>query len=128
LPIYLCDEPSFTGYTRNGGYATHAIADANYAFPLDGLSDDVATAPLLCAGLIGWRSLVMAGDAERLGIYGFGAAGHIIAQVARHQGREVYAFTSVGDVAAQRFALDLGAAWAGDSETRPPVALDAALL
>ena len=124
----LCDEPSFTGYTRNGGYATHAIADANYAFPLDGLSDDVATAPLLCAGLIGWRSLVMAGDAERLGIYGFGAAGHIIAQVARWQGRQIYAFTREHDRPAQDLARQLGAVWAAGADQRPDVALDAAII
>src|SRR5579872_5901615 len=93
----LCDRPLFTGYTRNGGFATHLIADAGYAFALGEGDDDVATAPLLCAGLIGWRSLVIAGDAEHLGIYGFGAAGHIIAQVARWQGRSVYAFTRAGD-------------------------------
>jgi propanol-preferring alcohol dehydrogenase len=124
----LCDEPSFTGYTRNGGYATHAIADANYAFPLDGLSDDVATAPLLCAGLIGWRSLVMAGDAERLGIYGFGAAGHIIAQVARWQGRQIYAFTREHDRPAQDLARQLGAVWAAGADQRPDVDLDAAII
>lgn len=107
----LCDQPAFTGYTRNGGYATHTVADANYAFPLEGLNDDVATAPLLCAGLIGWRSLVMAGDAQRLGIYGFGAAGHIVAQVARRQGRQIYAFTREHDRAAQDLARELGATW-----------------
>jgi alcohol dehydrogenase, propanol-preferring len=124
----LCDEPAFTGYTRNGGYATHAIADARYAFPLEGLEDDIATAPLLCAGLIGWRSLVMAGDAQRLGIYGFGAAGHIVAQVARWQGRQIYAFTREHDRAAQDLAHELGATWAGGSEQRPDVALDAAII
>src|SRR6516165_7388858 len=103
----LCDYPSFTGYTRDGGYATHAIADARYAFPLGEVGDDVAIAPLLCAGLIGWRSLVMAGNGERLGIYGFGAAGHIVAQVAVWQGRSVYAFTRDGDNAAQNFAREL---------------------
>ena len=108
----LCDRPLFTGYTRDGGFATHAIADARYAFPLGDQGDDVSIAPLLCAGLIGWRSLVMAGNAERLGIYGFGAAGHIVAQVARWQGRSVYAFTRPDDVAAQDFARALGAVWA----------------
>ncbi len=97
----LCDRPQFTGYTRDGGFATHTIADARYAFPLGEEGDDVAMAPLLCAGLIGWRSLVMAGSAERLGIYGFGAAGHIVAQIARWQGRSVYAFTRSDDIAAQ---------------------------
>ena len=124
----LCNQPAFTGYTRNGGYATHVIADANYAFPLEGLNDDVATAPLLCAGLIGWRSLVMAGDAQRLGIYGFGAAGHIIAQVARWQGRQLYAFTREHDRAAQDLARELGATWVGGSNQRPDVALDAAII
>ncbi|GLH77470.1 alcohol dehydrogenase [Bradyrhizobium sp. SSBR45G] len=124
----LCDAPAFTGYTRDGGYATHAVADANYAFSLEGLSDDVAAAPLLCAGLIGWRSLVMAGDAQRLGIYGFGAAGHIVAQVARWQGREVYAFTRENDRTAQDFARELGATWTGAADQRPDVALDAAII
>ncbi|UYO49413.1 zinc-dependent alcohol dehydrogenase family protein [Rhodopseudomonas palustris] len=124
----LCDAPLFTGYTRDGGFASHAIADARYAFPLGEAGDDVAVAPLLCAGLIGWRSLVIAGDAERLGIYGFGAAGHIVAQVARWQGRQVYAFTRGGDGAAQDFARSLGAVWAGASEERPPQPLDAAII
>jgi alcohol dehydrogenase, propanol-preferring len=124
----LCDAPRFTGYTRDGGFATHAIADANYAFPLGDVGDDVAIAPLLCAGLIGWRSLVIAGPAERLGIYGFGAAGHIVAQVARWQGRQVYAFTRGGDRAAQDFARSLGAVWAGASEEMPPQPLDAAII
>jgi len=124
----LCDRPLFTGYTRNGGFASHLIADARYAFPLGEGGDDVATAPLLCAGLIGWRSLVMAGDAARLGIYGFGAAGHIIAQVARWQGRSVYAFTRAGDDAAQALARSLGVAWAGASEHQPPLPLDAAII
>ncbi|AVT79252.1 zinc-dependent alcohol dehydrogenase family protein [Rhodopseudomonas palustris] len=124
----LCDAPLFTGYTRDGGFASHAIADARYAFPLGEVGDDVAIAPLLCAGLIGWRSLVIAGDAERLGIYGFGAAGHIVAQVARWQGRQVYAFTRGGDGAAQDFARSLGAVWAGASEDLPPEPLDAAVI
>lgn len=124
----LCDHPLFTGYTRAGGFATHAIADARYTFPLGVAGDDVTSAPLLCAGLIGWRSLVIAGDAERLGIYGFGAAGHIVTQVANWQGREVYAFTRRHDLAAQAFARQLGAVWAGDSERLPPVPLDAAII
>lgn len=124
----LCDRPLFTGYTRDGGFATHAIADARYAFPLGDQGDDVSIAPLLCAGLIGWRSLVMAGDAERLGIYGFGAAGHIVAQVARWQGRSVHAFTRRDDVAAQDFARGLGAVWAGASDQLPDVPLDAAII
>ncbi|KAB7741328.1 zinc-binding alcohol dehydrogenase family protein [Parvibaculum sedimenti] len=124
----LCDHPLFTGYTRNGGYATHAVADAAYAFPLDGLGDDVAIAPLLCAGLIGWRSLVLAGKGERLGIYGFGAAGHIVLQVAKAQGRKVFAFTTPGDKTAQDFAHSLGAAWAGSSDEMPPELLDAAII
>ena len=124
----LCDRPLFTGYTRDGGFASHTIADAGYAFPLGEDGDDVSIAPLLCAGLIGWRSLVMAGNAERLGIYGFGAAGHIVAQVARWQGRSVYAFTRSGDVAAQDFARGLGAVWAGASDRMPDTPLDAAII
>ena len=124
----LCDRPRFTGYTRDGGFATHLVADARYCFPLGEAGDDIAIAPLLCAGLIGWRSLVMAGDGKHLGIFGFGAAGHIIAQVARWQGRSVYAFTRPGDVEAQRLAKSLGADWAGASEDRPPVPLDAAII
>ena len=124
----LCDRPLFTGYTRDGGFATHTIADARYAFPLGEDGDDVAIAPLLCAGLIGWRSLVMAGHAARLGIYGFGAAGHIVAQIARWQGRSVYAFTRSGDVAAQDFARRLGAVWAGASAELPDAPLDAAII
>ena len=124
----LCDRPLFTGYTRDGGYATHTIADARYAFPLGEDGDDVSVAPLLCAGLIGWRSLVMAGNAERLGIYGFGAAGHIVAQVARWQGRSIYAFTRSDDLAAQNLARRLGAAWAGGSEQLPDQPLDAAII
>lgn len=124
----LCDRPLFTGYTRDGGFATHTIADARYAFPLGEDGDDVAVAPLLCAGLIGWRSLVMAGDAGRLGIYGFGAAGHIVAQVARWQGRRVYAFTRKGDSSAQQLARELGAIWAGASEELPDEPLDAAII
>ncbi len=124
----LCDRPLFTGYTRNGGYATTVIADARFAFPLGEHGDDVSLAPLLCAGLIGWRSLVIAGDAERLGLYGFGAAAHILAQVAAWQGRSVFAFTRRGDAATQSFALSLGATWAGASDEAPPQPLDAAII
>ena len=124
----LCDRPRFTGYTRDGGFATHLVADARYCFPLGEAGDDVAIAPLLCAGLIGWRSLVMAGEGKHLGIFGFGAAGHIVAQVARWQGRSVYAFTRAGDVEAQLLAQSLGADWAGGSEDKPPVQLDAAII
>jgi alcohol dehydrogenase, propanol-preferring len=124
----LCDHPLFMGYTRDGGYATHVIADAQYVFRLPDAGDDVATAPLLCAGLIGWRSLRMAGDGKKIGLYGFGAAAHIIAQVACWQGREVFAFTRAGDIAAQAFARKLGARWAGSSEERPPDALDCAII
>lgn len=124
----LCDHPLFTGYTRDGGFATHALADAQFAFALGEDGDDASTAPLLCAGLIGWRSLVMAGRAERLGIYGFGAAGHIVAQIAAWQGRSVFAFTRAEDVAAQDFARQLGAIWAGASDQRPPDTLDAAII
>jgi propanol-preferring alcohol dehydrogenase len=124
----LCNRPLFTGYTRDGGFATHTIADARYAFPLGEDGDDISIAPLLCAGLIGWRSLVMTGRAERLGIYGFGAAGHIVAQIARWQGRFVYAFTRSGDTAAQNFARQLGAVWAGASDQLPDTLLDAAII
>jgi propanol-preferring alcohol dehydrogenase len=124
----LCDHPGFTGYQIDGGYAEMTVADARYCFPLPGEQDDAELAPLLCAGLIGYRSLVMAGDAKRLGIYGFGAAAHILAQVARFQEREIYAFTSPGDDAAQAFALELGAAWAGGSDKAPPAELDAAII
>ncbi|MFN3889237.1 MAG: zinc-dependent alcohol dehydrogenase family protein [Beijerinckiaceae bacterium] len=126
----LCDAPLFTGYTRDGGYATHVIADARFCFPIPESSgmDDAHVAPLLCAGLIGWRSLKMAGEARRLGLYGFGAAAHIVAQVARWQGRRVFAFTRAGDTSAQEFARGLGAKWAGASEERPPEELDAAII
>jgi propanol-preferring alcohol dehydrogenase len=124
----LCDAPLFTGYTRDGGYATAVIADARFAFPLGEAGADVALAPLLCAGLIGWRSLKIAGEGRRLGIFGFGAAGHIVAQVARWQGREVYAFTRPGDGATQAFARSLGAVWAGGSDEAPPQPLDAAII
>lgn len=124
----LCDAPGFTGYTIDGGYAGHTVADADYVFPLPEGYGDAQAAPLLCAGLIGYRSLRMAGDARRLGIYGFGAAAHIVTQVARAEGREVHAFTRPGDEAAQGFALRLGAAWAGGSDEDPPAPLDAAIL
>jgi propanol-preferring alcohol dehydrogenase len=124
----LCDAPQFTGYTRPGGYAEYVVADARFAFALGDEGDSVALAPLLCAGLIGWRSLVKAGDGKRLGLYGFGAAAHIVMQVARWQGRDVYAFSRPGDVAAQDFARSLGAVWAGDSGQLPPVPLDAAII
>jgi propanol-preferring alcohol dehydrogenase len=124
----LCDRPLFTGYTRDGGYATHAVADANYCFPLPEDCDAGALAPLLCAGLIGWRSYRMAGEGRALGLYGFGAAAHILAQVAAWQGRRVHAFTRAGDTAAQAFARSLGAVWAGGSDEMPPEPLDAAII
>jgi len=124
----LCDAPQFTGYTRPGGYAEYVVADARFAFALGEEGDPVALAPLLCAGLIGWRSLVKAGDGKRLGLYGFGAAAHIVMQVARWQGRDVLAFSRPGDVAAQDFARSLGAVWAGDSGELPPVPLDATII
>jgi propanol-preferring alcohol dehydrogenase len=124
----LCDHLIFTGYTRDGGFATHVVADAAYAFPLDGFHDPVATAPLLCAGLIGWRSLRFAGDGHRVGLYGFGAAAHILTQVCRWQGRDVYAFTRPGDSKAQNLALTLGAKWAASSNDVPPELLDAAII
>jgi alcohol dehydrogenase, propanol-preferring len=124
----LCDAPLFTGYTRDGGYATHAIAEAAFVFPLAENLDPVASAPLLCAGLIGWRSLKLAGDGRTIGIYGFGAAAHIIAQVCRWQGRRVFAFTRPGDSAGQAFARSMGAEWAGGSDDEPPAPLDAAIL
>ncbi len=124
----LCDRPLFTGYTRDGGFASQVIADAAFAFPLPGFDDPVATAPLMCAGLIGWRSLRLAGDGRRIGLYGFGAAAHILAQVCRWQGREVYAFTRDGDTAAQGLANSLGASWSGASTARPPEPLDAAII
>jgi propanol-preferring alcohol dehydrogenase len=124
----LCDHPLFTGYTRDGGFATATIADARFAFPLGEEVSDVEVAPLLCAGLIGWRSLVKAGEGKRLGLYGFGAAAHIIAQVAIWQGREVYAFTRPGDTEKQAFARRLGSHWAGGSDEMPPEPLDAAII
>ena len=125
----LCAQPKFTGYTLDGGYAEYAVADERYCFPLPERYRDVEAAPLLCAGLIGYRTYRMAGeDVERLGIYGFGAAAHIIAQVAVYQGKRVYAFSKPGDTAAQDFAMRLGAVWAGGSDEQPPEALDAALI
>jgi propanol-preferring alcohol dehydrogenase len=124
----LCERARFTGYQIDGGYAEYAAADQRFCFPIPQGYSDAEAAPLLCAGLIGYRSLVMAGDGRRLGLYGFGAAAHIIIQVARHQGREVYAFTRPGDEEGQRFARELGAGWAGGSDSLPPVPLDAAIL
>ncbi|MEI2736506.1 MAG: zinc-dependent alcohol dehydrogenase family protein [Rhodoblastus sp.] len=124
----LCDDPLFTGYTRDGGYASHAVADAAYCFPLPENGDPAEQAPLMCAGLIGWRSLKMAGEARAVGIYGFGAAAHIIAQVAHARGQRIFAFVRPGDDAAKDFALSLGAAWAGGSDEAPPEQLDAAIV
>ena len=124
----LCDAPLFTGYTRDGGYATHMVAEADFVYPLPEDVNPVETAPLLCAGLIGWRSLKLAGDGRTIGVYGFGAAGHIIAQVCRWQGRRVFAFTRQGDTAGQAFARSMGAEWAGGSEEQPPEPLDAAIV
>ena len=124
----LCPDARFTGYTMDGGYGDYCVADERYCFPMPGERDDAHAAPLLCAGLIGYRALTMAGDAERLGLYGFGAAAHIIAQVARAQGRRVFAFVRPGDRAAIDFARGLGAEWAGASDEVPPEELDAALL
>ncbi|HEU4648858.1 MAG TPA: zinc-dependent alcohol dehydrogenase family protein [Gemmatimonadales bacterium] len=124
----LCDHARFTGYQIDGGYAEYTVADERYCFPLPTEYDDVAAAPLLCAGLIGYRALEAAGSARRLGLYGFGAAAHLVAQVARHQGREVFAFTRPGDAKGQRFARELGAVWAGGSDEAPPEPLDAAIL
>ncbi|HEU5018063.1 MAG TPA: zinc-dependent alcohol dehydrogenase family protein [Pseudolabrys sp.] len=124
----LCDHPVFTGYTRDGGYATHTVADARFCFPLGETGGDAEIAPWLCAGLIGWRSYRMAGEGETLGLYGFGAAAHLLAQVAVWQGRRVFAFTRPGDTAAQEFARTLGAVWAGGSDEAPPELLDAAII
>jgi propanol-preferring alcohol dehydrogenase len=124
----LCETARFTGYTLDGGYADYALADQRYCFAISGEQSDAAAAPLLCAGLIGYRSLKMAGEGERLGLYGFGAAAHIVAQMARHQGRRVFALTRPGDRDAQAFARDLGAVWAGDSSEAPPETLDAAII
>ncbi len=124
----LCGKALFTGYTLDGGYAEFTVADERYCVPIPESYSDAGAAPLLCAGLIGYRSLARTGDAKRLGIYGFGAAAHIISQVARYQGRTVYAFTRRGDEQAQRFAKEMGAAWAGASDERPPEELDAAII
>lgn len=124
----LCDQPGLTGYTIDGGYAEYATADARYCFPLPDAYDDVHAAPLLCAGLIGYRCLKAAGDGEHLGLYGFGAAAHICAQVAVHQNQKVYAFTRPGDEQAKTFAVDMGACWAGSSTEPPPHLLDAAII
>jgi alcohol dehydrogenase, propanol-preferring len=124
----LCDHARFTGYDRDGGYAELTVADERFCFPLPDGYPDLQAAPLLCAGLIGYRALRLAGDGERLGIYGFGAAAHIVCQVARHEGRRVFAFTRVDDTASQAFALELGAEWAGDALGPPPEELDAALI
>ncbi len=124
----LCDAAQFTGYQIDGGYAEYTVADQRFCFSIPTGYSDAEAAPLLCAGLIGYRSLVMCGDARRLGIFGFGAAAHIVAQVAKFQDREVFAFTRPGDFAAQQFARDLGAVWAGSSDDRPPESLDAAIL
>jgi propanol-preferring alcohol dehydrogenase len=124
----LCDAPGFTGYTIDGGYAERTVADARYCLHLPERYSDLEAAPLLCAGLIGYRTLSMAGDARAIGIYGFGAAAHIVAQVALHQGRTVFALTRPGDTAAQQFALRLGVHWAGGSDETPPERLDAALI
>jgi len=124
----LCGRARFTGYQINGGYAEYTVADYRFCFPIPEGYPDLQAAPLLCAGLIGYRSLMMTGDAVNLGIYGFGAAAHIVTQVARYQGRKVYAFTRPGDVEARRFACDMGAVWAGSSQEMPPEELDAAII
>ncbi len=124
----LCDRAEFNGYDRDGGYAERVVADARYCFPIPSVFDDVAAAPLLCAGLIGYRALRLAGDAPRVGFYGFGSSAHVVAQVALHRGQEVYAFTRPGDVRGQEFARTIGAVWAGGSDERPPQPLDAAIL
>jgi propanol-preferring alcohol dehydrogenase len=124
----LCDRARFTGYTLDGGYAEYVVADERFCFPIPNKCSDAEAAPLLCAGLIGYRSLAKTGSAKRIGIYGFGAAAHIITQVARYQGRQIYAFTRRGDSEGQQFAKSLGATWAGDSETLPPEKADAAII
>ncbi|HEX6072370.1 MAG TPA: zinc-dependent alcohol dehydrogenase family protein [Sphingomicrobium sp.] len=124
----LCDRPVFTGFTRDGGYATHCQADSRFCLHIPDGFGDVEAAPLLCAGLIGWRALKLAGAGERIGFYGFGASAHILAQVAKWQGREVLAFTREGDTETQRFALSLGCSWAGGSGAAPPEELDAAII
>jgi len=124
----LCDRPSLTGYTVDGGYAEYMTADERFCFRVPAQYGSASAAPLMCAGLIGYRSLTMAGDGKRLGVYGFGAAAHLVAQIAQFQGRRIFAFTRPGDQAGQNFARELGAAWAGDSDTLPPEPLDAAIL
>lgn len=124
----LCDEARFTGYQLDGGFAEYAVADADYCIPIRGDVPDAATAPLLCAGMIGYRALCMTGDARRIGLYGFGASAHIVLQVSRHQGRVVHAFTRPGDTEGQAFARELGADWAGGSDDRPPESLEAAIV
>ena len=124
----LCDRARFTGYHLDGGYAEQLVADERFCLPLAEGTDDLEAAPLLCAGLIGYRALRLAGDPERLGLYGFGASAHVVAQVARHQGRRVFAFTRAGDAGTQAFARELGAEWAGDAGARPPEELDAAIV
>ncbi|MGN7735280.1 zinc-dependent alcohol dehydrogenase family protein [Sinorhizobium sp. Sb3] len=124
----LCDKPLFTGFTRDGGFATHVVADQRFSFKLELAEDPVAAAPLLCAGLIGWRSLKKTGSAKRIGLFGFGAAAHIITQISIWQGREIYAFTRPGDVSTQRFAIGLGAIWAGGSDEARDGSLDAAII
>lgn len=124
----LCDHPTFTGFTRDGGYASHVLADSRFCLPIPERFSDVEAAPLLCAGLIGYRALKLAGSGERLGFYGFGAAAHILTQVAAWQGRRIFAFTRDGDTEAQQFALELGSAWAGGSSEAPPERLDAAII
>lgn len=124
----LCERALFTGYTIDGGYAEFTVVDARFCFPVPDTYDDVSAAPLLCAGLIGYRSLRMAGEAKRIGIFGFGAAAHIVVQVARHQGRKTFAFTRPGDTVAQRFALAMGADWAGGSDEMAPEKLEAAII
>src|SRR2546428_814122 len=123
----LCERARFTGYQIDGGYAEYTVADARYCFALPRGYSDAEAAPLLCAGLIGYRALVAAGDAERLGLYGFGGAAHLVAQVARHEGRRIFAFTRPGDTDGQRFAKELGAVWAGGSDAAPPQPPDAAI-
>ena len=124
----LCDQAKFTGYTLDGGYAEYTVADQRFCFPIPDLYSDAEAAPLLCAGLIGYRSLIKAGNSKRLGIYGFGAAAHIVAQIAKYQRREIYAFVRPGDEAAKKFAMNLGAVWAGGSNELPPAQLDAAII
>jgi len=124
----LCDRARFTGYDIDGGYAEYTVADARFCFPIDRSYSDIEAAPLLCAGLIGYRSLNAAGDGVRLGLYGFGASAHIVAQVARYQGRRVYAMTRPGDTASQEFAMQVGAVWAGGTDQTPPEELDAAII